>query len=258
MTLRLGGGVPNAVSLQNLRVVAALLVLVSSASARRATAEGAEQQAADPRPNILLILTDDQRSDAVGAGGRFPFLETPHIDRLAAEGTSFTQAFVTTSLCSPSRASILTGTYAHRHGVLSNDREDLYDSPLTTYPQALRAAGYDTAFVGKWHMSGRSDPQPGFDYWLSFSGQGVYFDPALNEDGREFRESGFITDLLTDYAERWIERDRDAPFALIGAARSTRPRCAGPPRPWWTGTRRCARRSASCPTAGSSSSSRTG
>jgi N-acetylglucosamine-6-sulfatase len=167
------------------------------------------------QPHILLILTDDQRADAVGASGRFPFLETPHIDRLAAEGTSFENAFVTTSLCSPSRASILTGTYAHRHGVLSNDREDLFGSTLPAFPQLLREAGYETAFIGKWHMSERSDPRPGFDYWLSFSGQGVYSDPVLNENGRELREKGYITDILTEYAERWLERERDAPFALI-------------------------------------------
>jgi len=133
--------------------------------------------AKDDRPNIVLILCDDHRYDTLGFMGH-PFIETPHMDRLAAEGVHFENAFVTTSLCSPSRASILTGMYAHRHGVIDNYnpvRED-----LLFFPQLLQQEGYETAFIGKWHMGGNKDePQRGFDHWVSFKGQGVYWtDPS--------------------------------------------------------------------------------
>jgi len=173
------------------------------------------------RPNILLVLTDDHRWDTMGCAGH-PFVETPNMDRLAKEGVYFENAFVTTSLCSPSRASILTGQYAHRHGVVDNYhavRED-----LVFFPQLLQEEGYDTAFVGKWHMGGDTDePQRGFDYWLSFKGQGVYFsDPAdakvkgryvpqvsrdgFNINGKKVPQTGYITDELTDYAVDWLRQ----------------------------------------------------
>ncbi len=171
------------------------------------------------RPNILLVLTDDHRWDAMGCAGH-PFVETPNMDRLAAEGVYFENAFVTTSLCSPSRASILTGQYAHRHGVVDN-YHPVRDN-LVFFPQLLQAAGYDTAFIGKWHMGGDTDdPQRGFDYWLSFKGQGVYFnDPedakvkgryvpqvsrdGFNINGKKVPQTGYITDELTDYAVEWL------------------------------------------------------
>ena len=182
------------------------------------------------RPNILLVLTDDHRWDVMGCAGH-PFVETPNMDRLAKEGVYFENAFVTTSLCSPSRASILTGQYAHRHGVVDNYhpvRED-----LVFFPELLQTAGYDTAFIGKWHMGGDSDePQRGFDYWLSFKGQGVYFsDPAdarvkgryvpqvsrdgFNINGKKVPQTGYITDELTDYAVQWL-RGRESGQAAEG------------------------------------------
>jgi len=170
-------------------------------------------QRADGRPNVLFILTDDQRWDLMGCAGH-PIVRTPNMDRIAAEGARFTNAFVTTSLCSPSRASFLTGLYAHCHGVRRNDQMDLSaDTP--TFPRLLQAAGYDTAFIGKWHMAPTADPRPGFDYWLSFVGQGEYKDPDLNENGTSFKASGYMTDLLTDYAVRWLRRPRTRPFCMI-------------------------------------------
>lgn len=166
------------------------------------------------RPNILFILTDDQAWNVLGFTGRFPFLRTPHLDRLAREGAHFLNAFVTTSLCSPSRASFLTGCYAHRHGVRANEQRDIHPS-IPTFPQVLQKAGYETAFIGKWHMRPVSDPRPGFDEWLSFRGQGEYVNPTLNQNGREFQQEGYMTDLLTDYALRWLRRPRRGPFCLL-------------------------------------------
>jgi len=164
------------------------------------------------RPNIVFILIDDQRYDAFSFEGH-PFLETPHLDRLAGEGVVFENAFVTTSLCSPSRASILTGQYAHSHRVLAN-RKPL-DTAIPTFPVALQNAGYDTAFVGKWHMGDPDDsPRPGFDRWISFPGQGRYNDQSLNIDGVVTETDGYVTDLLTDHALAFIEEQRDSPFLL--------------------------------------------
>ncbi len=180
------------------------------------------------RPNIVVILTDDQRWDAMSCAGH-PLLRTPNIDRIAAEGVRFANAFVTTSLCSPSRASFLTGTYAHTHGVLTNETRD-HAPELRSFPSILRANGYETAYVGKWHMKPSGEPRPGFDYWLSFAGQGQYADPALNENGRELQAAGYITDVLTDYAVRWLRRRRYRPFCLYLAHKAPHQPFAPAPR----------------------------
>lgn len=164
------------------------------------------------RPNIVFILIDDLCWNGLSCMGH-PFLQTPNIDRIANEGVSFDNAFVTISLCSPSRACFLTGTYAHVHNVRTNERDD-YDPSLRSFPQILQGRGYETAYVGKWHMQPDPSPRPGFDYWLSFRGQGQHLDPDLNEDGEDFKAEGYMTDILTDYAVRWLERDRDRPFCL--------------------------------------------
>lgn len=167
------------------------------------------------RPNVVLVLVDDLATGVMGQGSRYPFLETPYLDRLQREGATFDQAFVPTSVCSPNRASLLTGTYAHTHGVRVNDIQDL-GSDLPNFPSVLKGGGYDTGFVGKWHMNNASsEPRLDFDYWLSFKGQGVYDDPVLNENGREFREDGYITDVLSRYAVDYIQTVRDNPFCLI-------------------------------------------
>jgi N-acetylglucosamine-6-sulfatase len=170
----------------------------------------------DVKPrNVVLVLADDHRYDAMGFVGH-PFIETPSLDRLAREGVHFRDAVVTTALCSPSRASILTGLYAHRHHVVDNNHPVPPD--LTFFPQYLQGAGFQTAFFGKWHMGGESDePQRGFDHWVSFLGQGTYLPEGqtLNVDGKRVPRRGYITDELTDYAVEWLgKRDRSRPFFL--------------------------------------------
>ncbi len=130
-------------------------------------------QAADIRPNIVFILVDDLRFDDVACMGH-PFVQTPHIDRLAREGALFKKAYATTPLCSPSRASFLTGLYAHKHGVRDNTNNDARSHHLVTFLLLLKRAGYATAFLGKWHMGTDDSPRPGIDHWISFKGQGQY------------------------------------------------------------------------------------
>ena len=136
------------------------------------------------KTNLVLVLSDDHRYDFMGFHPASPeWLETPTMDKLASEGAHLKNAFVSTSLCSPSRASILTGQYMHHHRVVDNQR----DVPEGTvfFPAHLQKAGYHTAFIGKWHMGHENDtPRPGFDHWISFRGQGEYFDPVLNINGK--------------------------------------------------------------------------
>lgn len=170
---------------------------------------------AKPR-NIVFILSDDHRFDAMGFMKTQPFINTPNMDRMAKEGAHLKNAFVTTALCSPSRASILTGLYAHKHKVVDNNNPVAQE--LLFYPQYLQQVGYQTGFVGKWHMGGDfDDPQRGFDYWVSFKGQGSYHPVpnGLNVNGKKVPQKGYITDELTDYAIDFLNtRKKDKPFML--------------------------------------------
>ena len=156
--------------------------------------------------NVVLILSDDHRYDFLGFMEKAPeFLETPSFDRLAREGAHLANAFVTTSLCSPSRASILTGQYMRNHHVVDNQRP----VPPSTrfFPEYLQKAGYRTGYVGKWHMGHENDePRKGFDHWVSFPGQGEYMNPTFNVNGKRKAFEGYITDLLTDQAVSWLDQ----------------------------------------------------
>lgn len=186
---------------RQLFVIAALLGLGATADAAR--------------PNVLFILTDDQRADAISSNPRST-IATPHIERLAREGVYFPNHFCTTSLCSPSRASILSGLYAHAHGVTNNFTE--YPDDLPSWPKALQAAGYKTAYIGKYHMGEQNDDaRPGFDWFVTHKGQGKYFDTEFRFHGGERRTvPGYYTTVVTDMALDWLKQQpAEKPWALI-------------------------------------------
>jgi arylsulfatase A-like enzyme len=174
------------------------------------------------RPNFLIILIDDLRFDEFGAGGH-PYMKTPHIDRLAREGTFFERAFHTTPICSPNRASILTGQYASRHGIIDNTARDAASHRLPNYHLALQRLGYTTAHLGKWHMGNDGQPRPGYDYWVSFDGHGRLTDPVLNEQGRYVQHTGYVTDILNALAVDFVRRQHDRPWSLFLAHKAVHP-----------------------------------
>jgi arylsulfatase A-like enzyme len=140
-------------------------------------------------------------------------LKTPNMDRIANEGVRFANMFVTTSLCSPSRASFLSGLYAHTHGVINNFTE--YPANLPSYPRALQASGYETAYIGKWHMGEDNDEKrPGFDYWISHKGQGKYYDTTFNVNGKRQEIKGYYTHVVTQMAVDWLRKPHNRPFLL--------------------------------------------
>jgi N-acetylglucosamine-6-sulfatase len=181
-------------------------------------AAAAQQQ----RPNFVFVLVDDLRWDELGATGH-PFAQTAHADRLAREGANFRNAFANTPLCSPSRACFLTGQYAHRHGIFDNVARNAASHKLITWPRLLHEAGYETAFLGKWHMGNDDTRRPGFDRWVSFRGQGECIDPPLNIDGANVTSRGYITDVLTDHAVKFLEQRRQKPFCLYLAHKAIHP-----------------------------------
>ena len=182
----------------------------------------APARADDERPNLLFILVDDLRWDELGSSGH-PFVRTPHIDRLAREGARFRNAFCTTPLCSPSRACILTGQYAHHHGIVDNTDRSAQSHRLDTFPRRLQQAGYETGFVGKWHMGNDATPRPGFDDWWCLAGQGTSRDPIFNENGERREATGYTTDLINDRAVEFVGRRREKPFCLFLAHKALHP-----------------------------------
>ena len=168
---------------------------------------------AQDRPNILFMFSDDHAFQAISAyGGRLADVApTPNIDRIAEEGIRFDRAYVTNSICAPSRAVVLTGKYSHLNGVIDNAVP--FDGSQQTFPKLLRGAGYETAFIGKWHL--KSEPT-GFDYSDRMPGQGFYYNPWFIKDGDTTRVDGYVTDIITDKAIDWLkERNSDRPFMLM-------------------------------------------
>ncbi len=222
---RLSRTPPNRLPRQHLRaapflpvfLLSLLLTLPLSGISQRPSGE-----ASSSRPNIVFILIDDLRWDELGVVGH-PFIKTPNIDRIGKEGALFRNAFMTTPLCSPSRASFLTGQYAHTNGIIDNVDRSAASHRLVTFPLLLHQSGYETAFVGKWHMGNDDTPRPGFDRWVSFKGQGTYLNPDFNEDGISVKASGYITDILSSYAVEFIKRRHDKPFLIYLAHKAIHP-----------------------------------
>ena len=195
----------------NIGTVIALLMALAVPSLAAAKVPN---ELAEP-PNIIFILVDDLRFD--GMGFLQQQLQTPHIDALASRGVYFPNAVVTSSLCSPSRATILTGQTTRNHHVVDNNNSS--EEGLVFFPKYLQQSGYETGFFGKWHMGNATDaPRDGFDRWVSFAGQGFYFPVTgpsgranqINVDGTHVDQTGYITDELTDYLLDWLKAGRDA------------------------------------------------
>ncbi|MFH6982459.1 sulfatase family protein [Marinoscillum luteum] len=200
-----------------MKKVLSLVLLIVIASACSQKEQSSTQPDLSNRKNVVFILSDDHRYDFMGFMGKVPFLETPNMDRMATEGVHVQNAFVSTSLCSPSRASILSGQYAHNHKVVDN--QSLIPEGTVFFPEYLqKEAGYQTGFIGKWHMGEHhSGKRPGFDFWASFKGQGVYYNPTINFNGTDevHGDSAYVTDVLTNYAIDFISnRDKEKPFFL--------------------------------------------
>ena len=143
------------------------------------------------------------------------------MDRLAREGMRFLNAFATTPLCSPSRASLLTGQYARTHGIIDNTARPSHDLP--TFPRDLQRAGYTTGFFGKWHMGNDDSPRPGFTRWVAMPGQGEAIDPHLNVDGQRLQAKGYVTDVLTEHVEQFIQQAGQKPFLAYLAHKAVHP-----------------------------------
>jgi arylsulfatase A-like enzyme len=183
-----------------------LIVLALVASGHAATSHAAER-----RPNIVFIFSDDHAFQAISAYGH-KLNQTPNIDRIAQGGMRFDRCLVTNSICGPSRAVILTGKYSHLNGFYNNTNS-VFDGSQTTFPKLLKQAGYQTAIVGKWHLV--SNPT-GFDYWEILPGQGQYYNPPMIRNGEKVKHAGYTTDVITDLALEWLKgRDDDKPFLLM-------------------------------------------
>src|SRR5437762_7874082 len=203
------------------------LLKVSAAQEKRA--------ASQDRPNFLFIYTDDQRWDALGvvqrelgAKARFPWFQTPNLDRLASEGVRFRNAFVVNSLCAPSRSVYLTGRYSHLNGVANNHTP--FPLENVTWASLLREAGYATGYIGKFHHGQQSGQRPGFDYSASFIGQGRYTDCPFEVNSNNQETTGWVDDVSTNFALDFLTKNRDKSFALVVGYKSAHGPFQPPPR----------------------------
>lgn len=220
--------------MSNLQFSRACLLGILFVSALAPSAAAQTNGKAKP-PNFLFIYTDDQRWDAMGVvqkehgdKARFPWLKTPNIDRLAARGVRFRNAFVVNALCAPSRASFLTGQYGHKNGIVNNHTPFPVDN--VTWASLLRGSGYRTGYIGKWHMDGQKGQRPGFDYSASFVGQGKYFDCPVEINGKVKQTTGWVDDVSTDMAVDFLRENKNRPFALAVGFKAVHGPFDPPPR----------------------------
>jgi arylsulfatase A-like enzyme len=176
-------------------------------------------QAADRKPNFIFVIADDHRWDAMGSvqkehgdNARYPWFETPSMDRLAAEGVRFRNAFITHSICSPGRAGFLSGQYTHVNGIMDNDTS--FPENTVTHASLLRDAGYKTAYFGKWHMGDQKE-RPGFQHYASFINQGIYQNCPFSINGTVTPTTGWVDDVSTDFAIDWIKQNGSKPFSMV-------------------------------------------
>ncbi len=185
-------------------------ILITSLSVSLISCTNNHQKSSEVKPNIIFIMSDDHASQAISCYGS-KLNETPNIDKLAHQGLLFKNAFVTNSICAPSRAVILTGKHSHLNGVRDNHIH--FDSSQVTFPKILKENGYETAIVGKWHL--KSQPT-GFDYWNVLPGQGDYYNPKFIKMGRDTVYEGYVTEITTELALDWLRSGKsDQPFMLM-------------------------------------------
>jgi N-acetylglucosamine-6-sulfatase len=206
--------------IRRFRLSRKLILLALCVLAVVAQAASAAQSA--KHPNIVFVLIDDLRWDDLACTGN-TFVKSPNIDRIAHEGASFRNAFAMTPLCSPSRASILTGQCTHTHGIIDNTERGKQSKALHTFPQELQKLGYETAFFGKWHMGNDNSPRAGFNRWYCLAGQGSTFDAVVNDDGHEVHTKGYVTDVLNEKSLAFVRQKHAKPFLLYLAHKAIHP-----------------------------------
>lgn len=174
---------------------------------------------AQQQPNIILIVSDDHSYQSISAYGN-KLISTPNIDRIANEGVRMNKAYVTNSLCGPSRAVLLTGKYSHKNGFKENDPKKPFNGSQDNFAKQLQKVGYQTAWIGKYHLE--SNPQ-GFNYWHVLPGQGKYYNPDfIDMSGKKMQYNGYVTNVVSDLSEKWMDaRDKSKPFCLVIGHKAT-------------------------------------
>ncbi len=195
-----------------------LIFLALVNSSMLVLAQTTQKGATTKRPNIVIIISDDHAYQTISAYGS-KLMQTPNIDRIAKDGVRFDKAYVTNSICGPSRAVILTGKYSHKNGFKDNE-SSIFNGDQDSFAKQLQAGGYQTAWIGKWHLESR--PQ-GFDFWQVLPDQGQYYNPDFDMmDGSKKRIDGYVTNVITDETENWLDkRDESKPFCLVIGHKAT-------------------------------------
>lgn len=201
-----------------MKIFKTLILLVLVSSSMLLFAQVPQKEAAVKRPNIVIIISDDHAYQTISAYGS-KMMQTPNIDRIANEGVRFDKAYVTNSICGPSRAVILTGKYSHKNGFKDNE-SSVFNGDQDSFVKQLQGGGYQTAWIGKWHLE--SKPQ-GFDFWQVLPDQGQYYNPDFDMmDGSKKRVEGYVTNVITDETENWLDkRDESKPFCLVIGHKAT-------------------------------------